>query len=55
MLFETVEARSVIVTDSCPCYSRLVALGYRHNKAITGGDRAVSSKNSPQFTPSQLC
>ena len=38
-LLEAVEPGSVIRTDGWPSYSRLQALGYRHEEVVTDADR----------------
>ena len=39
-LLQAVEPGSLIRTDGRPSYSRLQALGYRHEQVVTGADRA---------------
>ena len=47
-LQEAVEPGSVIRTDGWPSYSRLQALGYRHDKAVTGGNRDRIEREFPR-------
>ena len=47
-LLEAVEEGSAIRTDGWPSYARLRELGYRHDKAVTGGDPDRIERDFPR-------
>ena len=47
-LLEAVEPGSTIRTDGWRSYSRLQQLGYRHAKAVVGGDRELVEREFPR-------
>ena len=47
-ILKTVEPGSVVRTDGWSSYSRLHAVGYRHLKAVTGGDPERIERNFPR-------
>ena len=44
-MIETVEPGSLIRTDGWPSYSKLHALGYRHETSVTGGDPSRTDRD----------
>ena len=47
-VLEAVEPGSVIRTDGWPSYSKLHALGYRHETSVTGGDPSRTDRDFPR-------